>query len=90
MNEKHNNCIFVTNSYNMTSAELKLDIINKIANIKEEHIIEDIKTLLDFELDKNVYSLTEMQKSRLEEAKTDYIMTEAEANKDIEQWLSEK
>jgi hypothetical protein len=33
----------------MGTAELKLDIINRIANLKETYIIEEIKRILDFE-----------------------------------------
>lgn len=74
----------------MSTAELKLDIINRIANLKESYIIEEIQKLLDFELDKDVYQLSDEQRKRLIEAKTDKILTEAEANSEIEKWLNEK
>jgi len=74
----------------MSTAELKLDIINRIANLKESYIIEEIQRLLDFELDKDVYQLSDEQRKRLIEAKTDKILTEAEANSEIKKWLNEK
>jgi len=74
----------------MSTAELKLDIINRIANLKESYIIEEIQKLLDFELDKDVYQLSDEQRKRLIEAKTDKILTEAEANSEIKKWLNEK
>lgn len=74
----------------MSNAELKLDIINRIANLKELHIIEDIKKLLDFELEKKVYKVSDTQRRRLTEAKSDKILTETEANTQIEEWLNEK
>lgn len=74
----------------MSTAELKLDIINRITNLKEPHIIEDIKKLLDFELDESVYQINDKQRKRLTEAKTDKVLTEAEANDEIEKWLNEK
>lgn len=74
----------------MSTAELKLDIINKIANLKQVHIIEEIKKLLDFELDEGVYQLSEKQKDRLEEAKKDSIISGDEADMEIEKWLSER
>ena len=46
----------------MSTAELKLDIITEISALQDIRIIEEIKTLLDFELDKNVFKLSELQK----------------------------
>lgn len=74
----------------MSTAELKLDIINTITNLKEPYIIEEIKRLLDFELDDNRYKVTEKQRKRLSEAKSDKIISESEANTEIEKWLNEK
>lgn len=74
----------------MSTAELKLDIINTITNLNEPYIIEEIKRLLDFELDDNRYKVTEEQRKRLSEAKSDKIISEFEANTEIEKWLNEK
>jgi hypothetical protein len=74
----------------MSTAELKLDIINTIANIKESYIIEDIKKLIDFELNNETYTLNDIQKRRVADAKTDNILSETEANRQIEEWLNEK
>ncbi|MFT4202479.1 MAG: hypothetical protein QM610_01080 [Chitinophagaceae bacterium] len=74
----------------MNTAELKLDLINKIANLKESYIIEEIQKLLDFEMDDRVYQLSEAQRQRLTEAKNDKLMSENIANNEIEQWLNEK
>ena len=74
----------------MRTADLKLDIINRITNLKESYIVEEIKKLLDFELDENIYQVSDKQKKRLIEAKTDKVLSEAEANNEIEEWLNEK
>ena len=78
----------------MSTAELRIDVISRIANLNEPHIIEEVSDLLDFELSKEVYQLTPQQKQRVSEGKTEYlkgkILTEEEANNDIEQWLNEK
>ena len=74
----------------MSTVELKLDIIDKIVNLKESYIIEDIKNLLDFELNEKIYQINDAQRKRLNEAKTDKILTEKEANRQIEEWLNEK
>ncbi|MBD8082424.1 hypothetical protein [Chryseobacterium caseinilyticum] len=74
----------------MTAAELKLDLINRIANLEESRIIEEIKSFLDFEQDTTVFQLSDEQKERLLKAQNDEILTEDEANNEIEKWLQEK
>ena len=74
----------------MITAEIKLDIINKIANLKESYIIEEIKSLLDFELDESIYQINETQRKRLSEAQADKILSETEADNEVEKWLNEK
>lgn len=74
----------------MSTAELKLDVIKKITNLKEVHIIEEIQKLLDFELDKGIFQLNNAQRKRILEAKEDDITSEDDANLEIEEWLKEK
>lgn len=74
----------------MSTAEMKLDVITKISKLKNTKLIEEIKNLLDFELDKGIFKLNDVQKNRIIEAQSDKILTEEQANKGIEQWLQEK
>jgi len=74
----------------MSTAELKIDLINKITKLKETRIINEIQRLLDFELEKGDFRLSEVQKSRIIEAQTDTVLTEEQANNEIEEWLQEK
>lgn len=74
----------------MSTAELKIDLINKIAKLKEVRIIEEIQRFLDFELDKGEYKLSAGQRNRIQEAQKDDVLTEEEANKEIEELLKEK
>jgi hypothetical protein len=80
----------------MSSAELqlKLDVISKITELKEIRVIREIKKLLDFELDEDVFVLSKQQKNRIAEARKEYangeISSNEEVNKEIEQWLNEK
>ena len=80
----------------MSSAELqlKLDVINKITELKEIRVIREIKKLLDFELDEDVFVLSKKQENRIAEARKEYangkISSDEEVNKDVEQWLNEK
>lgn len=80
----------------MSSAELqlKLDVINKITELKEIRVIKEIKKILDFELDEEIYVLSKQQESRIAEARKEYangeISSDEEVKKEIEQWLNEK
>lgn len=74
----------------MSTAEIKLDLINKITNLKETRIIEEIQKFLDFELDEGIFEVSALQKVRLAEAKNDIILSEDDANNEIEKWLQEK
>ena len=80
----------------MSSAELqlKLDVINKITELKEIRVIREIKKLLDFELDEDVFVLSKQQENRIAEARKEYangeISSNEEVNKEIEQLLNEK
>ncbi|MBL0080536.1 MAG: hypothetical protein IPP53_15975 [Bacteroidetes bacterium] len=74
----------------MSTAELKIDLINKITKLKEGRIIEEINNLLDFELDNSEYKLSVTQRNRIFEAKNDKVLTEEEANNEIDEWLKGK
>ena len=78
----------------MNKEELKIDVINKINQLKYPHIIEDIQKLIDFELSTDLYNLSEEQINRVKEAKEEYqnseILNKQEANQEIEKLLNEK
>lgn len=74
--------------------QLKLDIINRITELKEIRVIKEIKKLLDFELEDNLYELSSEQKNRVAEARKEYkkgdYITNEEADNEIDQWLKEE
>ncbi|SHM15730.1 hypothetical protein SAMN05444360_108163 [Chryseobacterium carnipullorum] len=78
----------------MNTSGPKADLINRISQLKEKKIMEEIQKLLDFELNENEYVLTKPQKNRIAEAQVEYknsaCLTEDKANQDIEGWLGEK
>lgn len=74
----------------MNTAELKIELINKITSVKEIRIIQEIQKILDFELDGNEYEITSNQRKRILYAQKDSSIAEEEANREIEEWLSEK
>jgi len=83
----------IKNQY-MSTAELKIDLISRIASTEEPRIIEELNKLLDFELDNDAYKLNPEQQTRVSEAKAEYlagnVLSEQQADEAIEQWLSEK
>lgn len=80
----------------MSNAELKLklEVINKITELKETRIINEIKRLLDFELEENMFELSNNQVLRMNEAQIEYkkseILSEEQANSEVEKWLKER
>ena len=75
----------------MSTDNLKIDLIKKITEVKDSYVIEEINRLLDFELEKGIFKLTRKQQSRILEAKEEYkagkVLSENEANKQIQEWL---
>jgi hypothetical protein len=75
----------------MSIAELKLDLINKISQVRENYIIEELRSLIDFELSESTYATNDVQKLRIEESRLEYkngnILSELSANSEIEEWL---
>lgn len=74
----------------MSTAELKLDLIDKITKLKEVRIIEEIQKLLDFEADKGIFHLSEAQRSRICAAQKDELIPEEKADLEIDEWLREQ
>ena len=78
----------------MSTAELKIDLISRIANTEEPRIIEELRKLLDFELDNETYKLNPQQLQRVSEAKAEYlggnVVSEQQADEEIDEWISEK
>jgi predicted transcriptional regulator len=76
----------------MTAANLKIDLIHKITQLKESYVIDEINRILDFESDKGIFKLNSKQKARLLEGKEEYkagkVLSEKEANKQIQEWLT--
>ncbi|NGM63598.1 hypothetical protein G5B30_16940 [Sphingobacterium sp. SGG-5] len=78
----------------MSTAELKISVIHKITNLTDTRIVEQIQRLLDFELEEGIYSLSKEQIARITEAREEYaagkVISEKQANSEIDKWLSER
>lgn len=75
----------------MTTANLKIDLINKITQVKDLNIIKEIQRVLDFEMNEGIFRLNSAQKKRIAQAKTEVkqkkILSELTANKEMSEWL---
>ena len=78
----------------MNTEELKKLTIERMSKLNDVTTIEQINNLLDFESESGIYTLTDKQIVRVEEAKDEYkkssIISEKVANQEIEKWLNEK
>ncbi|MEO7316005.1 MAG: hypothetical protein ABIW47_12520 [Ginsengibacter sp.] len=76
----------------MSTSNLKIGLINRIAQLKENYVIDEIDRMLDFELEEGSFKLNSKQKARILEGREEYkagkVLTEKEANKQIQEWLS--
>ncbi|WP_300672606.1 hypothetical protein [Soonwooa sp.] len=70
----------------MSPAELKLklELINQITELKEIRIVKELKKLLDFELNEEVFELSQKQKDRIKEAREEYSKGEIFSNEEVE------
>lgn len=72
----------------MNTSDLKIDLIQRIAQLKEPGIIAEIQKLLDFELASGDYILTNSQKDRIAEGQEEYknsaFLTDDQANLNVE------
>lgn len=75
----------------MSTAELKIDLINKITQITEKVKLEDIMQLLRFQTDETVFETTEEDKRAIEEArvqiKNGEVITNEEMQNEFQRWL---
>lgn len=72
----------------MNTSDLKIDLIQRIAQLKEPGIIAELQKLLDFELASGDYILTNSQKDRIAEGQEEYknsaFLTDDQANLNVE------
>jgi len=76
----------------MSTAELKIDLINQIANITDTGRLKELLQLLDFQNDKSVYITSQEEKNAIEEARKQIengeIISNSAVQKEISQWLN--
>ena len=75
----------------MNTANLKIDLINKITLVKDSNLIKEMQRVLDFEMNNGIFKLNSAQKKRIAVAKSQIkqkkVLPEMAANKEISEWL---
>ncbi|SDQ11608.1 hypothetical protein SAMN05421664_0567 [Chryseobacterium soldanellicola] len=76
----------------MSTAELKIDLINQITGITDKVRLKELLQLLKFQNDETVYLTNEDEKKAIMEArneiKNEKVLSDAEVQKEINEWLS--
>lgn len=76
----------------MPEKNLKEKLISKIKETNDPSILEEVSHLFELEEPDTVYQVTDKQKKAIEEAKEQIknkeTLTDKEADKDIDEWLS--
>ena len=75
----------------MSTAELKIDLINQITSITEKVRLEEIMQLLKFQSDETIFVTTGDEKLAIQDARNqianeDYV-TDEELQNEIQKWL---
>jgi len=77
----------------MSTAELKRQLIDKIESIEDDNILAEIYRVLEIsQADSDVFELTSIMRSALneglEDVKNGRVISNDQANKEIDEWLS--
>ncbi|SHG76262.1 hypothetical protein SAMN05443144_1641 [Fodinibius roseus] len=72
--------------------EHKKNLIDKIKRVNDKHIIDEIYRLLDIDFNDTVYVTNDRQKKAISQAqeqiKSGQILSDKEANEEIDKWLN--
>ena len=76
----------------MPEESLKDKLINKLKEINDPAILEEVSNLFELQEPETVYHTTDLQKKAIEEAKEQIknrqTLTDEQASKDIDEWLN--
>lgn len=76
----------------MSTAELKIDLINQITSITDKVRLKELLQLLNFQSDVSIYVTSQEDKEAISEARKQVengeIISNSDAQKEISQWLN--
>lgn len=77
----------------MSTAELKLSIIQHIANISDQLILEELSEVLKLQPNESLYQLSEEEQSAIQEARKQIqegkTFTHEKVQEEVQQWLKQ-
>lgn len=73
----------------MSTAELKIDLIKKIATITDEAQLKEILQFLSFQMDQSTFITTDEEKNAIAEAREQIKKGEVSTNRDVQNELME-
>ena len=73
----------------MSTAELQLDLINQIANIKDKVKLKELMQLLKFQNDNSIYVTNEDEKNAVSEARMEIAKGEVLTNDEVQNEIKE-
>lgn len=86
-------CIF-TKNIDITTAELKSSLINKISKVEDPAFFELLKVFVESQLENNIYKLSEPERLAVEEGMKQLErgkgISEEEIDRKVQKWLDEK
>ncbi len=76
----------------MSTAELKIDLINQISNITDQVKLKELLQLLKFQNDNSVYVTDDDEKQAIMEARKEIVegnvLSNEDVQKEINEWLN--
>ena len=72
----------------MSTAELKLNLINKIAGITDKVRLKEIMQLLEFQADESLYITNKEEKEAVKEAKNQIKNGDGISNEDVQKEIT--
>lgn len=73
----------------MSTAELQIDLINQIANIKDKVKLKELMQLLKFQNDNSIYVTNENEKNAVSEARMEIAKGEVLTNDEVKNEIKE-
>ena len=73
----------------MSTAELKLDLINQISSITDKVRLKELLQMLKFQNDERIYITNEEERKAIYEAQNEIIEGKTLSNKDVQKEIKE-
>lgn len=73
----------------MSTAELKIEVINRIVNISDQIKLKDLLQLLKFQSEESIFITNEEEKSAISEARKEIVEGNTFSNEDVQTEINE-